>query len=131
MKNGKERGGKGERETGSGGKDGEWMREGDVMSMSKEAELTKLAQEVTGRGSPEEALEVTLRSYLEQKIDDYRQDIQDLETKYRMSFEEFKERLGKELDLSWQHERDFMCWEEAITNLNHFHQLLDCLRTYV
>lgn len=99
--------------------------------MLKESELTKLAQEVTGRDNPEEALEVALRSYLERKIDDYQQDIQDLEAKYGMNFEEFKERLGKELDLSWQHERDFMRWEEAVTNLNHFHQLLDRLKTYV
>lgn len=95
----------------------------------KESDLIKLAQEITGRSDSGEALEVTLRSYLEQKIKDYRQDIQVFSDKYGMDFREFKEKLGKEIELTWEHEQDFMLWEEAVTNERHFRRLLNQLKT--
>jgi hypothetical protein len=99
--------------------------------MSEEAELTKLAQEVTGKDNLKEALEVALRRYLEEMVEDYKQDMQALEARYGVSFEIFKAKSADKLNLSWEHERDFMRWEEAVTNLNHFGQLLDRLKTHV
>lgn len=46
-----------------------------------------------------------------------REEINDFEVKYSMSFEEFKAKLGKELELSWEHEKDFFFWEGAKTDL--------------
>lgn len=90
-------------------------------------DLVKLAEEVTGTSNLEEALETSLQSYLEQKIRDYNGEIESLEKKYGMSFEKFKKNLGENLELSWEHERDFMQWEEAITNLKYFQEQLDRL----
>jgi len=88
-----------------------------------ELELKELVCEATGKETPEEAFEETLRGYLEQKIFEYKTTVQKLQGKYRMSFEGFEERLGADLELSWQHEKDYMAWEEAVTNLNHFQEV--------
>lgn len=87
--------------------------------MLSEAKLKDLARKLTGREDSVEALEETLRGYIEQKIDHYRQQIAQLEGKYGLKFEAFSEKLGNDLPLSWQHEQDFMAWEEALTNLEY------------
>jgi hypothetical protein len=43
--------------------------------MLSEVQLKQLAHEITGRDDPLEALEETLRSYIEQKLSHYRQEI--------------------------------------------------------
>lgn len=95
-----------------------------------EQELTKLAQEITGKERPEEALGTALKSYLEQQVEGYQEVIRELEQKYGMSFEEFEKKLGQELTLSWEHERDYMAWEEAVTNLQYFQRVAERLKTY-
>lgn len=49
--------------------------------MLSEAQLKQLAQEITGRDNPLEALEETLRSYIARKLSYYRQEILRLERK--------------------------------------------------
>lgn len=95
------------------------------------AQLTKLAQEITGKDKPEEAVGAALKCYLEQKIKEYQEVVKRLEQKYGMSFEVFSAKLGQELSLSWEHEQDFMAWEEAITNLRYFQQTMEQLKAYV
>lgn len=91
--------------------------------MLSEAQLKKLAQEVTGRDDPLEALEETLRSYIEQKLSHYRQEILRLEHKYGLTYEAFVRKLGQELLLTWEHEQDYMAWEEALTNLEYLENI--------
>ena len=98
--------------------------------MLTETQLKKLAQEVTGRADPTEALEETLRSYVEQKLSHYRQEVSRLEHKYALSFEAFTERLGKDLPLTWEHEQDYMAWEEALTNLEYFEKITSQLKVH-
>jgi len=88
------------------------------------AALLDLAQEVTGRPDPDSAVEEALCAYLRQKIRYYRAIKARLERKYGHSFEEFRRRLGADLPLSWEHERDFLAWEEACTNLAYFEERL-------
>lgn len=98
--------------------------------MVKQKQLTKLAQEITGKEKLEEALGVVLKSYLEQRIAEYQEVAQRLEHKYDMCFEECAQKLGQELTLSWEHEKDYMDWEEAITNLQYFQEAAEQLKTY-
>ena len=86
--------------------------------------ILKLAQEVTGQPDPESAVGEALKTCLHQKIRRYRRITGRLEKKYGVSFEEFSRRLGTELPLSWEHERDFLSWEEALTNLRYFEERL-------
>ncbi|MFQ6063313.1 MAG: hypothetical protein ACE5J9_09110, partial [Methanosarcinales archaeon] len=41
-------------------------------------------------------------------------EISKFETKYGMSFEEYKERLGLQYTLSYEHEKDYMNWEASV-----------------
>jgi hypothetical protein len=84
--------------------------------------LLELAQEVTGQPNPESAVQEALKTYLRQKIQRYRHVVARLERKYGLSFEEFSRQLGTELPLSWRYERDFLTWEEALTNLRYFEE---------
>jgi hypothetical protein len=101
-----------------------------VNRMLTEKQLKKLAQEVTGRADPTEALEETLRTYVEQKLGHYQQEVSRLEHKYALSFEAFTHSLGKDLSLTWEHEQDYMTWEEALTNLEYFEKIASQLRVH-
>ena len=98
--------------------------------MLKEAQLKKLAQEATGRDDPAEALEETLRSYVEQKLSQYRQEADQLKHKYGLTFEAFSKKLGKEFPLDWKHEQDYMAWEEAVTNIEYFEKIASQLKVH-
>ncbi|MBI1743486.1 hypothetical protein HYR54_10540 [Candidatus Acetothermia bacterium] len=98
--------------------------------MLKEAQLKKLAQEATGRDDPAEALEETLRSYVEQKLSQYRQEADRLKHKYGLTFEAFSKKLGKEFPLNWEHEQDYMAWEEAVTNIAYFEKIASQLKVH-
>jgi hypothetical protein len=91
--------------------------------MLSEAQIKQLAQAVTGRDDPLAALEETLRSYITQKLSHYRQDILRLEQKYGLTYDTFVQKLGQELPLTWEHEQDYMAWEEALTNLEYVQNL--------
>lgn len=101
-----------------------------VNPMLTEKQLKKLAQEATGRADPAAALEETVRSYIEQKLAHYRQEISRLEHKYGLAFEAFSKRLGKDLPLSWEHEQDYAAWEEAVTNLEYFEGIASRLKVH-
>jgi hypothetical protein len=84
--------------------------------------ILDLAQELTSQPDPERAVGEALQAYVHQKIRRYRRTAARLQKKYGMSFAEFHRRLGAELPLSWEHERDFLAWEEALTNLRYFEE---------
>ncbi|MBI2676181.1 MAG: hypothetical protein HYX24_07000 [Candidatus Aenigmarchaeota archaeon] len=98
--------------------------------MLRESKLKKLAQDITGRQNSTEALEETLRAYVQQRLGQCRQEIERLEHKYGLKFEVFAQRLGKKLPLSWEHEQDYMIWEEAVTNLQYFKKMAEQLRVH-
>lgn len=89
-----------------------------------------LAQEVTGQPDPETAVGEVLQTYLQQKMRRCRRTIARLEKKYGLTFEGFTQRLGRELPLSWEHEQDFLAWEEALTNLRYFEEHLSQLNAH-
>ena len=94
------------------------------------SEILKLAQEITGIQDSDKAIAVALESYLKQKIAEYREVVESLSKKYNMDFERFKELLGTQLELTWEHEKDYLEWEEAVTNLQIFEAALNELKAY-
>jgi translation initiation factor 2 alpha subunit (eIF-2alpha) len=93
-------------------------------------QILNLAQEVTGAQNVDKAVTIALESYLEQKIAEYKQVAKGLIEKYGVGFSEFKEMLGTQLALTWEHEKDYMDWEEAVTNLEYFESTLERLKAY-
>jgi hypothetical protein len=93
-------------------------------------EIVKLAQEITMKEAPEEALGIVLKTYLEQKIAECREKIKRFEKKYGMNINDFYEKLDEEFSLSWEHEKDYMDWEAATTNLRYFEETFKNLKEY-
>ncbi len=79
-------------------------------------ELLRAIEKVTGKPRAEGLREV-LASYIERRMEECRKKIRGFEAKYGMSFKKFYERLGKDLPLDWEHEKDAFDWEAAITEL--------------
>lgn len=92
--------------------------------------ILEFAQEITMKDTPEEAVSITLKVFIEQRIKKYKSDIKKFERKYGMSFKEFHKKLGREYDLSWEHEKDYLDWEEATTNLKYFEESSKRLGSY-
>lgn len=101
-----------------------------VSTILTESELKKLAQQATGREDTAQALEETLRSYVEQRISQYRETISRLEEKHGVSFDAFRQVLGNKLPLIWENEQDYMTWEEAVINLGYFEKIADRLQIH-
>ena len=99
--------------------------------MLSETKLKQLTMEITGRDDLTEALEETLRSYVEQRLSHYRREINQLEDKYGITYEAFREKLNKLFPLTWEHEQDLMTWEEAVTNIEYFEDLLSQPKVHV
>jgi len=93
-------------------------------------EILKLAKEITGVQDPDKAISIVLEGYLEQKVAEYRQVVKDLNEKYGVGFDQFKEMLGDQLALTWEHEKDYMDWEEAVTNPGYFESILEKLKAH-
>lgn len=85
--------------------------------------LLKVVQEVTGKKDEKEALGEILKNYVNERIAVCREKIQRFQEKYKMSFEEFHEKLGEDLALSWEHESDAFDWEGALTDLEKLQKL--------
>lgn len=101
-----------------------------VKPMLKEAQLKKLALEATGKDNPTEAFEETLRTYVEQKLSQYQKESERLRHKYGLTFEAFSKKLGKDFPLDWEHEQDYMTWEEVKTNLEYFENIAAQLKVH-
>jgi hypothetical protein len=91
-------------------------------------EMVKLAQEITMKEAPEDALSIVLKTYLEQKIAECEARIRHFEKKYGMCFNDFYEKLGEWFSLSWEHEKDYMDWESATTNRQYFKESIKNLK---
>ena len=93
-------------------------------------ELKRLAQEATGIDDATQAIEETLRTYVEVKLDQYRVVIRKYEGQYGFGFEHFSSRLGRDLPLSWENEQVYLTWEEALTHVAYFEELVSQLSVH-
>lgn len=48
-------------------------------------------------------------------IEGWKQKVKRLKKKYGMDFFQFQKQLGKKFNLSWEHEKDYMDWDWALT----------------
>ena len=93
-------------------------------------EVLKLAQEITMKKTPEEAVKFMLVEYLEKKIAECEGTIRRFERKYGMNMKGFYEKLGVEFDLSWEHEKDYMDWDWAVVELEDLKEKLEKLKVH-
>ena len=71
----------------------------------------------------DELLKNLLIIYINQQIKTYQNQINDLETKYHLSFEEFTRAIqGK---ASWKDEDDWLDWEDAVELLKKWERIKD------
>ena len=93
-------------------------------------EMVKMAQEITMKEAPEEALGMVLKTYLEQKIAECQEAIKRFEEKYGVNITDFYEKLDEEFSLSWEHERDYMDWDWATAKLKNLKEKLGKLQIH-
>lgn len=79
---------------------------------------------------PDIALGVSLAGYLDRKIEICEERIKGFEKKYGMKLKEYEKKLGKEFELSYDHEKDYLEWEGFITNLKYFRELRQKVSQY-
>lgn len=82
-----------------------------------------LLSQVTETHDLETAIVKVLMEYLDLKIEQLRQQIQQFETKWRMTFQEFSAQPETPDLYSYKVESDFWEWEEAETLLKHYEKL--------
>lgn len=80
-------------------------------------EMVKLAQGITMKEAPEDALSIVLRTYLEQKIAKGREKIRKFEERYDIDVETFYDKLGTEIPLSLEYEGDYLEWAFELAKL--------------
>jgi hypothetical protein len=78
-------------------------------------DVAYLARELTGETSEEKAVTVLLKDYITKKIAECEKEIRTFEKRYGMCFADFERKIGEEFELSWEHEKDYLEWEGAIT----------------
>ena len=91
-------------------------------------DLLKIAQEITVKKTPEEAVRLMLVEYMDKKIAECREEIQKFERKYGMDFKEYERRLGKEFSLSYEHEIDYARWGARLDELDDLERRLGKLK---
>ena len=88
---------------------------GDNRFMAQE--MVKLAQEITMKEAPEDALSIVLRTYFGQKIAKSREKIREFEERYGVDVETFYDKLGTEIPLSLEYEGDYLEWDFELAKL--------------
>ena len=91
-------------------------------------DMLKIAQEITVKKTPEEAVRLVLVEYLNKKIAECRGEIQGFERRYGMDFREYERRLGKEFSLSYEHEMDYARWGARLDELDYLERRLGKLK---
>lgn len=91
-------------------------------------EMLKLVQEITMKKTPEEAMKLMIREYLEKKIAECKEEIEKFQRKYGMDFKEYERRLGREFSLSYEHEMDYARWGARLDELEDLEQHLGQLK---
>jgi transposase len=91
-------------------------------------EMLRLVQEITMKKTPEEAMKLMIREYLEKKIAECKEEIEKFQRKYGMDFKEYERRLGREFSLSYEHEMDYARWGARLDELEDLEQHLGQLK---
>ncbi|MDL1971175.1 MAG: hypothetical protein LWW94_09480 [Candidatus Desulfofervidaceae bacterium] len=93
--------------------------------------ITKILMELTGEPRIELAIVDLLKDAIEHRIEKIKKEIKNYEKKYRMSFEEFKEKFEKseiENSYSYEVEMDYLEWEGLFSRLNKYNKILNDLK---
>ena len=93
-------------------------------------EMVKLAQEITTKEAPEDALGIVLKTYLEQKIAESKEKIRKFEEKYGVDAETFYDKLGTEIPLSLEYEGDYLEWDFELAKLQSLEEKYRELQSY-
>jgi len=89
--------------------------------------LGEMLLKATGARDIDDAFHKVLSGYLELKLKSLTETIDQFQTKWRMGFDEFRERLGagtlEKDSYSFNVEKDFWQWEETETLKSHYEAL--------
>jgi len=80
------------------------------------------------RDDTDEALTLLLGKYLDQRISECRAEVRKFEEKYGMHFEEYEERLDVDINLSYEHEKDYVIWGALLDELEELEKRLRQLK---
>lgn len=75
-------------------------------------------RDLTGEARPDAALLLVLRDALDYRLERIKRDLHTFETKYGMSFSEYRQQWESEdrdEDYRWESERDYLEWEALVT----------------
>lgn len=72
----------------------------------------------------DEALTFVIREYISQRISECRAEVKKFGEKYGMSFEEYEERLGVDINLSYEHEMDYAMWGALLDEIEELEKRL-------
>lgn len=92
--------------------------------------ISKTLLEITGEPRVEIAILELLKDAVEHRIEKVEADIKNLDSKYHMTFEEFKEKFNNEEipdSYSYGIETDYLEWEGLINRLSKYKSLLATL----
>ncbi len=93
-------------------------------------EMVKLAQEITMKEAPEDALSIVLRTSLEQKMAKSREKIREFEERYGVDVETFYDKLGTKIPLSLEYEGDYLEWDFELAKLKSLEEKYKELKLY-
>lgn len=92
--------------------------------------ISKTLLEITGEPRIEIAILELLKDAIEHRIEKINAEIKNLESKYHMTFEEFKDKFNNEKiseSYSYSVETDYLEWEGLINRLSKYKSLLATL----
>ncbi|MBI5653851.1 MAG: hypothetical protein HZC40_25890 [Chloroflexi bacterium] len=89
-------------------------------------EMASLMRRVTGEAHPDIAARIVLRDAIEYRLEKIENDLRRFESKYGMTFEEYKHRWDTEDhpdDYAFESEMDFLEWEAQVTRKTHLENM--------
>ncbi|MBI4690204.1 MAG: hypothetical protein HY754_08060 [Nitrospirae bacterium] len=98
--------------------------------MTVSVNISKTLMDITGEPRAEIAILVILNDAIEHRIEKIKLEIKQLEEKYHMTFEEFREKFnmgGIPESYSYYIEEDYLGWEGLISRLSRYKTLLSNL----
>jgi hypothetical protein len=88
-----------------------------------------LTDKILGQQDVDTTIRLLLEGEYMRRLSQYRRTNYELQDKYEMSFSEFVERrITRELNYSWEVEKDAMAWETAVGGISTFEKKLEEVR---
>ncbi len=92
--------------------------------ISELADIQKVFEKITGENDINKAFQELIKDYFKAKIFQLKIQITQLETKWRLTYEEFeKESASWENGMTYEIEQEYYHWGELLTELEHFIKL--------